>query len=344
MAPMTRSRAPGNIPTALMAEYYGQRAGAGLIITEGTSPSPNGLGYTNIPGIYNKEQTDAWKPVTAAVHAKGGHIFVQLMHTGRITHALNLPEGSKVIAPSAIQAKGQMYTAEGMKPLPVPEEMDLTEIELAQAEFVNASINAISAGFDGVEMHAANGYLLEEFLSPRSNQRIDKYGGSPENRCRFVLEVAEEIAEAIGKDKVGLRISPYGRNGDMEPYEDLEETYRSLVRGLDDIGIVYLHVALPPLGATYTLPEETKQMLRNEFSGTLIFCGGHTPESAEKDLRQGMPDLIAFGKLFISNPDLAERIQNNYPLDNKADTATFYSGSVKGYTDYPVWNPGNSTK
>ena len=215
MAPLTRSRATGNIPNDLMAEYYAQRAGVGLIITEGTSPSPNGLGYARIPGIFSNEQVAGWKKVTDAVHAKGAKIFVQLMHTGRIGHELNLPKGARVMAPSAVKAAGQMFTdAEGLKDHPVPEAMTEADIMATTAEFVNAAINAVKAGFDGVELHAANGYLLEQFLRKNSNIRTDQYGGSIENRARFVLEVAEAVIAAIGKDKVGIRLSPFGAASD----------------------------------------------------------------------------------------------------------------------------------
>ena len=235
MAPMTRSRAIGNIPNDLIATYYKQRADAGLIITEGTSPSPNGLGYSRIPGIFSTEQVDGWKKVTSAVHAKGGKIFVQLMHTGRISHQLNLPNGAKVLAPSAVKPAGQMWTdGEGMQDFPIPNEMSLTDLAQTKEEFVIASKNAIAAGFDGVELHGANGYLLEQFISPVSNQRTDNYGGSIEKRCRFVIEVAEEVIKAIGKDKVGIRFSPYGVASDMPHYPEIETTYAYLAKKIEE--------------------------------------------------------------------------------------------------------------
>ena len=226
MAPMTRSRAIGNIPNDLNATYYGQRSGAGLIITEGTSPSPNGLGYSRIPGVFSKEQVEGWKKVTTAVHTKGGKIFVQLMHTGRISHQLNLPKGALVLAPSAVKPAGQMWTdSDGMQDFPTPKEMSSAELFRAKEEFVTASKNAIEAGFDGVELHGANGYLLEQFISPVSNQRTDNYGRSIENRCRFVIEVAEAVCAAIGKDKVGIRFSPYGVESEMPHYPKIDEKY-----------------------------------------------------------------------------------------------------------------------
>ncbi len=238
MAPMTRCRAIGNVPNELMAEYYTQRTGAGLIITEGTSPSPNGLGYARIPGIFSNEQVTGWKKVTYAVHQKGGKIIVQLMHTGRISHPLNMPESSKVLAPSAVKAAGQMWTdLQMMQDFPVPNEMTSEELNRTKEEFVVAAKNAMEAGFDGVELHSANGYLLEQFLSPISNIRKDTYGGSVENRCRFVLEVTAAVAESIGKEKTGIRLSPYGVASDMPHYPEIDSTYAYLSEKLNTIGI-----------------------------------------------------------------------------------------------------------
>jgi N-ethylmaleimide reductase len=242
MCPLTRSRAVGNVPNDLMAEYYGQRASAGLIITEGTSPSPNGLGYARIPGIFSDAQVAGWKKVTDTVHARGGRIFVQLMHTGRIGHPLNLPAGAKVLAPSAVAAAGQMFTdAEGMQPHPVPAAMTADEIKSAIAEYAEAATNAVAAGFDGIELHAANGYLLEQFIRPNSNQRTDAYGGGIENRARFVLEAVEASIAAIGKDKVGIRLSPYGVFNDMPLYPEMEADYAYLAQKLNETGLTYVH-------------------------------------------------------------------------------------------------------
>ncbi len=229
MAPMTRSRAIGNIPNELMVEFYGQRAAAGLIITEGTSPSPNGLGYSRIPGIFSEKQVEGWKKVTNAVHSKGGKIFVQLMHTGRIGHPKNLPEGAVIIAPSAVKPAGQIWTDTlGLQDYPVPTAMAVEEIEHTKQEYATAAINALKADFDGIELHGANGYLLEQFLSPVSNTRNDNYGGSIENRCRFPLEVIEGAVEAIGKERIGIRLSPYGVASGMLHYPEIDNTYKYL--------------------------------------------------------------------------------------------------------------------
>ncbi|HUP56729.1 MAG TPA: alkene reductase, partial [Bdellovibrionota bacterium] len=231
MAPMTRSRAIGNVPNELMAEYYASRAVAGLIITEGTAPSPDGLGYARIPGLFNDEQAAGWRKVTDAVHGKGGRIFLQLMHTGRVSHPLNMPKGSRIVAPSAIRLPGQMYTDEkGPLDHPVPEAMNEKDLKKARAEFIHSAGLAVEkAGFDGVELHAANGYLLEQFLNPGSNQRTDSYGGSGENRMRFVLEVTAGVVERIGGDRVGIRLSPYGSFNHMQPhFEEVDRFYGNL--------------------------------------------------------------------------------------------------------------------
>jgi len=336
MSPLTRSRAIGNIPNHLMAEYYGQRAGLGLIITEGTSPSPNGLGYSRIPGIFSAEQVDGWKKVTDAVHAKGAKIFVQLMHTGRIGHPLNLPEGAKLVAPSAVAAAGQIYTdADGMKDYPVPHAMTEADLKTALDEHVTAAKNAITAGFDGVELHGANGYLLEQFIRPNSNIRTDKYGGSIENRFRFVAEVAEATIAAIGKDKVGIRLSPYGIASDMPLYPEMEADYTYIAGKLNELGLVYVHlVDHSALGAP-EVPASIKATFRKLFKGTLILSGGYDAKRAEADLAAGKGDLFAFGRPALANPDLVERLKTGAPL-NAPDMATFYTPGPEGYTDYPV--------
>ena len=229
MSPMTRSRAIGNVPNELMAEYYKQRSSAGLIITEGTSPSPNGLGYARIPGIFSKQQVEGWKKITSAVHKSGGKIFVQFMHTGRISHPLNLPGGAQILAPSAVKAAGQMWTdSKKLQDFPVPKEMTAEDLLHTKAEYVAAAKNALDAGFDGVELHGANGYLLEQFLSPVSNIRKDNYGGSIENRSQFVIEVVSAVAEAIGKGRTAIRLSPYGVASDMPHYPEINATYKYL--------------------------------------------------------------------------------------------------------------------
>ncbi len=338
MAPMTRSRAINNVPNQLMATYYEQRATAGLIITEGISPSPNGLGYARIPGLFSKEQIAGWKLTTQAVHNKGGKIFAQLMHTGRVGHALNLPTGARIVAPSPIIAKGQMWTdKEGMKDHPVPQELSAEELIVTKKEYVQAALNAIEAGFDGIELHGANGYLLEQFLSPYSNVRTDTYGGSIENRSRFVLEVVKEISAAIGKDKVGIRLSPFGVFNDMPDYTEVTATYTYLAEELNKIDIACIHLVDHSSGGAPEVPVSIKQTIRQKFKNTLILSGGYTLAKAEEDLSSDFADLVAFGKPFISNPDLIERLQKNLSLNIKLDANTLYSADAKGYTDYPVY-------
>jgi N-ethylmaleimide reductase len=337
MAPMTRCRAIGNIPNDLMKLYYEQRSTAGLIITEGTSPSPNGLGYARIPGLYSKEQVDGWKKITDAVHKKGGKIIVQLMHTGRISHALNMPDGAQIIAPSAVKAAGKMYTdAQQMQEHPVPKEMTSEDLFHTKTEYITAAKNAIDAGFDGVELHGANGYLLEQFLSPFSNIRKDTYGGSVENRCRFVLEVATAVASAIGKERTGIRLSPYGVNGDMPHYPEIDATYKYLAEHLNAIGIAYIHLVDHSAMGAPAVPSEIKNAIRQSFKNSLIHCGGFTLTSAEASLQNGNADLIAFGRPFINNPDLVDRLKNNWPLSSVLHADLFYGADAKGYTDYPA--------
>jgi len=336
MAPMTRCRAIGNIPNDLMATYYLQRATAGLIITEGTAPSPNGLGYARIPGIFSKAQILGWKKVTSAVHESGGKIIVQLMHTGRISHMLNMPKGAQIEAPSAIRAVGQMWTdAKGMQDYPTPKAMTAEDITSTQAEYVTAAKNAMEAGFDGVELHSANGYLLEEFLSPASNVRTDEYDDSIENRCRFVIEVVTAVAAAIGKEKTGIRLSPYGVAGDMPNYPEIDATYDYLSKELNKLGIAYIHLADHSAMGAPTVPVEIKRMIRRNFKNTLILCGGYDKDSAEADLDSGLCDLIGFGRPFINNPDLVARLERNEALSQNLKTESFYKADEPGYTDYP---------
>jgi len=336
MAPMTRCRAINNVPNDIMANYYQQRSSAGLIITEGTSPSPNGLGYARIPGIFSEGQITAWKKVTSAVHKSGGKIIVQLMHTGRISHILNMAHDSQIIAPSAIKAAGQMWTdTKGLQDYPVPQEMTSEDIILTKAEYVKAAKNAIEAGFDGVELHGANGYLLEEFLSPISNKRTDKYDGSIENRCRFVIEVAREVANEIGKGKTGIRLSPYGIAGDMPNYHEIDATYDYLTKELNKLDIAYIHLVDHSSMGAPVVPLEILKLIRKNFKNTLIICGGYDKESAENELETGMFELIGFGRPFINNPDLVERFKYNQELSQNLKTDLFYSADEAGYTDYP---------
>jgi N-ethylmaleimide reductase len=337
MSPMTRSRALDNVPGELAVEYYKQRApSAGLIITEGTSPSPNGLGYPRIPGIFSAAQVEGWKPVAAAVHAKGAKILVQLMHTGRVGHPNNLPAGAVVLAPSAIAAAGEMYTdAEGPKPNAMPKAMTEADVKTAIGEYAQAAKNAVAAGFDGIELHGANGYLLEQFFRPNSNKRTDAYGGSVENRARFVLEVVKATTAAIGKDKVGIRLSPFGVFNDMPSYPEEEADYAYLARELNAAGLLYVHlVDHSPMGAP-PVPQSIKDTYRKVFKGALILSGGYDAARAEADLAAGKADLIAVGRPLLANPDLVERWKAGAPL-NAPDMDTFYTPGAKGYTDYPA--------
>ncbi len=336
MAPLTRSRAVDkNTPNELMAEYYAQRAGAGLIITEGTSPSPNGLGYPRIPGLFNAEQVAGWRRVTEAVHAQGAKIFVQLMHTGRVTHVANLPAGAKVIGPLASALAGEMFTdAQGLQPHSTPQAMSTQDIQQATDEYVQSARLAVEAGFDGVELHAANGYLLEQFLNANVNTRDDAYGGSAEKRNRFVLEVARATVAAIGAGRVGIRLSPFGVFNGTGAFAGVEEQYLALARELGGLKLAYLHlVDHSSLGAP-EVPAVFKADLRSAFGGTFIASGGLDRESAEQVLREGRADLVAFGRAWLANPDLIERMKAGVAL-NAPDPSTFYTPGAKGYTDYP---------
>ena len=335
---MTRSRAIGNIPNELMAKFYGQRAAAGLIITEGTSPSPNGLGYSRILGIFSEEQVEGWKQTTNAVHSKGGKIFVQLMHTGRISHPANMVQNATIIAPSAVKPVGQMWTDMlGLQDYPIPTAMVNEEIEHTKQEYATAAINSLKADFDGIELHGANGYLLEQFLSPRSNTRNDNYGGTIENRCRFPLEVIRGAVEAIGKERVGIRLSPYGVASDMQQYPEIAGTYKYLSEQLNLMGILYVHIVDHSGMGAPEVPVEIKKTIRKKFHGTIILSGGYTKELAEKELQGGLADLIAFGRPFINNPDFVERLVNGWPLSKELHMASFYSPGEEGYTDYPLY-------
>jgi len=339
MAPMTRSRAPGNLTNALMAEYYGQRSGAGLIITEGTSPSPNGLGYARIPGIFSPEQSTAWGLVTSAVHGKGGKIFIQLMHCGRVGSLLNLPPGAELVAPSAVAMNGVIWTdSQGEQPYGAPREMTAGDVKSAIAEYARAARFAIDAGFDGVEVHGANGYLITQFLDPGSNQRLDEYGGDAVRRNRFALDVAAAVVKEIGAERVGIRLSPYGVFNDMSgTYPGIAEQYSELAAGVGGMGLAYLHlVDHSSMGAPKPDPVTVTSMcdrFRSAGGKAIILSGGYDSERAETDLGSGAADLIAFGRPFIANPDLVARLKSGAPLA-VPDQATFYSPGEKGYTDY----------
>jgi N-ethylmaleimide reductase len=331
LAPMTRSRAIGNIPNELMREYYRQRSGAGLLITEGTAPAPEGLGYARIPGLFNQAQADAWREIASTAHANGARLVVQLMHTGRVGHPLNLPEGSQMIGPSAVAAAGQMWTdSAGMQDQPAPKAMDAQDLARVRESFANAARLAVAAGADGVELHAANGYLLAQFLNPRSNVRSDQYGGSAENRRRFVLEVVEAVSAAIGADRVGLRLSPFNPFNDLAAnYEGEEADTLALVAELAARKIGYLHLIATP-GA---VSDSVVDAVRAAFPGTLVLAGDYNRERAVAALSTGRADVIAFGRPFIGNPDLPERLQLDRPLSD-FDANTLYTPGASGYSDY----------
>lgn len=337
MAPMTRSRASANnTPNALMAEYYAQRAAAGLIITEGTSPSPNGLGYARIPGLFNAEQVRGWKLVTDAVHAQGGKIVIQFMHTGRVAHVANLPAAAEVVGPTAVPLPGEMYTdAQGMQPHSPPRAMTEKDIAAAVAEYAQAAKLAVEAGFDGIELHAANGYLIEQFLNANVNQRGDAYGGGIQGRNRFALEVARAAAAAIGADRVGIRLSPYGVFNGTGAYPEVDAQYLALVQELSALGLLYVHLLDHSAMGAPPVPAALKAQLRAAFAGPFILAGGFDRETAESALAAGQADLIAFGRPFLANPDLVARMRANSAL-NAPDMSTFYTPGAKGYTDYPT--------
>ncbi|MFJ1593562.1 alkene reductase [Kitasatospora albolonga] len=334
MAPMTRSRSVDRSVNALTAEYYAQRAGAGLIITEGTQPSVIGQGYIDTPGLHSAEQAAAWRGVTDAVHAAGGRIFVQLMHSGRVGHPSLYPDGALPLAPSAIATGGQMYTPEGKVDHPVPREMTLEDIARTVEDFVSAAQYAVEAGFDGVELHGANGYLIQQFLADGSNHRTDVYGGSVENRVRFADEVARAVSDAIGPERVGIRLSP-GSTSEGVSESDPAELYRTLIRTLAPYNLAYVHIM--EFGH-----REVTELIRAEWPGTLILnphrTGAEpsvTPEVALQVVRDGLADAVSIGSLWLANPDLDRRIQAGGPY-NTPDPSTFYGGDHRGYTDYPT--------
>lgn len=329
MAPMTRSRADGNgIQSPMAVEYYGARAEAGLLITEGTGPSAMGMGYARTPGIYSAEQIAAWKPVTAAVHAKGGKIFLQVMHVGRIAHAANRTIADPPVAPSAIAAAGNMWTdSQGMQPNATPRALELSEIPGVIEEFAQATRNALAAGFDGVELHAASGYLPNQFLSPHANQRNDAYGGSIPNRIRFVVETLEAMVAASGSaGKVSMKVSPGMQFNDIGESDPIP-TYVALAEAINPLGLAGLHVMRTGIGA--------ETALRKAFRGTLLVGGGFLKAEANQALAEGAADAIVFGTTFLANPDLVKRFEVDAPL-NQPDSTTFYTPGPAGYLDYPV--------
>jgi N-ethylmaleimide reductase len=340
MAPLTRMRSdPGDIPSDLMIEYYTQRASkGGLIISEATPVSTRGNGYAGAPGIYSDTQIAGWQRVTNAVHAKGGRIFQQLWHVGRQSHVDLQPNGDAPVAPSAIAAEGYAYSKRGEVPFSMPRALELHEIPRIIEEFRSGAERALRAGFDGVEIHGANGYLPDQFLQDGTNKRTDEYGGPIENRARFLLEVTQAAISVWGADRVGVRIAPSGAYGSMSD-SDPATTFGYVTTQLDRLGIAYLHVVEPRIKGTEEVshgrPPIAAQHLRPKFSRTLIAAGGFTPASAEAVVTFGDADLVAFGRHFISNPDLPERLRQGLPL-TRYDRSTFYGGDARGYTDYPV--------
>ncbi|MEV6248516.1 alkene reductase [Streptomyces sp. NPDC051742] len=334
MAPMTRSRAEAEsrTPTALVTEYYAQRASAGLIITEGVQPVPRGQGYPFTPGLHSREQIAAWREVTDAVHERGGKIFAQLMHAGRISHPVVLADGLHPVAPSAVAPAGRLFAGTGLIDFVAPRELTADEVVEEIAGFAAAARNAVEAGFDGVEIHGANGYLVHQFLASGSNHRTDRWGGSVENRIRFAVEVVKAVADEIGPERTGLRISPANTYNDIAE-TDTEEIYPALVAAIEPVGIAYLHV-------TEAAPEirELTLALRKAFSGTFILnpaTEGPTGAAALTLIEDGTADLVAYGALFLANPDLPARLKADGPY-NTPDPATFFGGDHRGYTDYPA--------
>lgn len=341
MAPMTRSRAsPDGTANALMAEYYAQRASAGLIISEGANVSAEGRGYASTPGIHTKAQLKAWQPVTEAVHVRGSRVFLQLWHVGRISHPSLQPNEASPLAPSAVRASVQAYTATGYKPCPTPRALQESEIPAIVAQYAQAARNALDAGFDGVEVHAANGYLIEQFLRDTINHRSDAYGGSLEKRARFLLDVVAAVATACGGRRVGVRLSPLSPVNDLALDSDPPGTYGYVVERLNDFDLAYVHVIEGVTQGPREVPLGFDlQALRRSFTGVYIANNGYDRALALEARRTNRADLIAFGRPYIANPDLVERLRAGAAL-NAADRATFFGGGAHGYTDYPFMDAG----
>ncbi len=339
LAPLTRNRAgAGYVPTALNATYYAQRASGGLLITEASQIAPAAMGYPDTPGIYSPEQVAGWQLVTDAVHAKGGRIFLQLWHVGRISHPSLQPNGQLPVAPSPIAPAGMAATYTGLQPFVTPRALELDEIPAIVTQYAQAAKNAMAAGFDGVEIHSANGYLLDQFLRDGTNHRTDAYGGSIANRSRFLLEVVEAVSAVWGSDRVGVRLSPSGTFNDMAD-SDPKTLFTEVVRALNTYKLAYLHL-VEPRAEDETLSDTTTDLLdsryfRAHFDGPLIAAGGYTRELGDRAIAAGNADLVAFGRLYISNPDLVERFAHDAAL-NPYDRNTFYGGDSRGYTDYPT--------
>ncbi len=336
MAPMSRRRAVNATPALSAPLYYGQRAGAGLIIAENSAVAANGVGYLHAPGIYNEVQLAAWKQVVDEVHDRNGKIFVQLVHTGRIGHPLNNEGQAALVAPSVVRAREIIRTPEGHLPMPEPEALSTAGARALVDAHIQAAVNAVAIGFDGVEIHGAHGFLPEQFLHPLTNRRTDHYGGgSIESRSRFLLEIMEGVAAAIGKERTGVRLSPFAVLNDLPAYAEEKATHLYLTDALQELGILYIHLSGQFVNGRSSLSKAYIREVRGRFQNLLILAGAYTVTSAEAALQEGLADLIAFGRPFISNPDLVERFRHNVPL-TPPDAVTFYEGGDKGYIDYPA--------
>lgn len=332
MAPLTRNRAgEGNVPTALNKEYYAQRATAGLVITEASQISPQGVGYPGTPGIHSAEQIAGWKDITGAVHQKNGHIFLQLWHVGRISHPSLQPEGGSPVSASAVKPEGESMTYDGFKPFETPRALRIDEIPGIVTQYAQAAKNSIEAGFDGVEIHAANGYLIDQFLRDGTNKRDDQYGGSLENRMRLLVEVTEAVVKAVGAGKVGVRLSPENTFNDISDSAP-QATFNAVAAMLSRYNLAYLHV----VEGDFVSGESTLnyRQIKDHFGGVYMANAGYTLDRATKSIEAGDADMISFGSLYIANPDLVERFKKKAPL-NEPDQETYYGGDSKGYTDYP---------
>lgn len=333
LAPMTRSRAQADgTPGPLAAEYYAQRAELGLLITEGTQPSADGQGYLNTPGVYTPEHVAGWRTVTDAVHERGGHVFVQLMHAGRMSHPDNTPHHRRGVAPSAVAPDTAIFTRNGRQPVPTPRALTTDEVEATVADFAHAATAAMAAGADGVEIHAGNGYLLQQFLAPNANRRTDRYGGSIRNRARIVIEVATAIADRIGGEHVGIRLSPARGLGDLDEGARAGELYRYLVAELARLDLAYLHLFAPAEN------RDLVRDLRRSWPNTLLLLRAGrpvTPQALETELAAGVADVLPLGSSALANPDVVTRLRQDARL-NTPDPSTFYGGGAEGYTDYPT--------
>lgn len=355
MPPLTRQRSaqPGDVPTALMARYYQQRASAGLIISEGTQIEPRGKGYAWTPGIYSQAQIDGWRTVTDAVHAEGGVIFAQLWHVGRVSHTALQPDNAAPIAPSAIQAqkvKAFIETGPGTGTLvdpSTPRELSVAEIKALVELYAQAARNALDAGFDGVEIHCANGYLVNQFISAHANQRTDEYGGSLHNRLRFLREVVQAVSAVVGPDRLGVRFAPLFTSTDEDRVyigfveDDPHQTYIEAIKVLEEAGIAYLSIAEADWPNAPDLPSAFRREVRSTFTGRIIYAGLYTADRAASLIEAGLADFVAFGRPFIANPDLPRRIANGWPL-NPLNATGLYGGDEKGFTDYPQYSPARS--